>query len=124
MTANRSQVVEYPHPEGDDGGDVQLHSQLVAEVGQTRRQDRVGQESAEEDARLERAGDVGLERSEYGVERGEQRDRRVSRVDDGNRERRHQTEHDAEQRKQNRDDDYLHVGTGDGEGSGAPAMAM
>src|SRR5258708_31065774 len=107
MTANRSQVIEYPHPEGDDGGYVQRHSKLGAEVGETRRQDRVGHEPAEEDARLERAGDVGLECSKDVVERGEQGDRCVSRVDDRNRERRHQAEHDAKKRKQNRDDDYL-----------------
>ena len=72
MPPYRSQVIEDPHPESDDGGDVQLHSKLVAEVGQTRRQDRVGHEPAEENARLERAGDVGLECSKDGVERGEQ----------------------------------------------------
>ena len=75
MPPDRTQVVEDPYPESDDGGDVQLDSQLVAEVGQTRRQGRVGQEPAEEDARLEGARDVGLERAEDGVESGEQRDR-------------------------------------------------
>src|SRR6266851_2612962 len=83
-------------------------SQLVAEVGQARRQGRVRQQAAEEDARLERARDVGLERSEDGVQRREQRDRGVARVADRNRQRRHQAEQDAYEREQDRYDYYLH----------------
>src|SRR2546428_14124377 len=109
MPPDRTQVVEDPYPESDDGGDVQLDSQLVAEVGQTRRQGRVGQEPAEEDARLEGARDLGLERAEDGVESGEQRDRSGSRVDDGNRERGRQAGHGAKNGKQKRGDAYLQL---------------
>src|SRR6266481_339167 len=116
MPPYRSQVIEDPHPESDDGGDVELHSQLVAEVGQSRCQRRVREETAEENSRLERARDVGLERSEYGVERREQRDRGVTRVGDRDRQWRHQAEQHAQQREQDRDDYYLHAGTEEGDG--------
>src|SRR5260370_10554565 len=112
MPPDRSQVVEDPDAKGDDRSDVQLDSQLVAEVGQAGREGRVRQQAAEENARLERAPDVGLERSEDGVQRREQRDRGVARVDDGDRERRQQAEQHAQKREQDRDDDYLHSGTG------------
>src|SRR5216683_1222598 len=108
MPPDRSQIVEDPDTERHDRGDIKLDSQLVAEVGQARRQGRVRQQAAEEDARLERARDVGLERSEDGVQRREQRDRGVARVADRNRQRRHQAEQDAYEREQDRYDYYLH----------------
>src|SRR5216684_9201189 len=121
MPPYRTQIIENSHAERDDRGDVELHPQLVPEVGQPRRQGRIREEAAEEHSRLERARDVRLERSENGVERREQRDRRVAGIGDRDREWRHEAEQHPQEREQDRDDNYLHAGApGDGEGSGAP----
>src|SRR5260370_15619491 len=120
MPPDRPEVVEDPDAEGHDRRDVQLDAQLVAEIRQTRGKGRVRQQAAEEDAGLERARDVGLERSEDGVQRREQRDRRVTRVGDRDRQWRHQAEQHAQQREQDRDDYYLHAGTEEGDGWTAP----
>src|SRR6266851_199115 len=108
MTANGTKVVEDPDAERDDRRDVELDSELVAEVGQPGGQGRVRQQAAEENARLEGTRDVGLERAEDGVERRQQRDRRIACVGDRNRQGRHQAEQNAQQREQDRDDYYLH----------------
>src|SRR5712692_895706 len=109
MPPYRTQIIENSHAERDDRGDVELHPQLVTEVGQPRRQGRIREEAAEENARLERARDVRLERSENGVERREQRDRRVAGIGDRDREWRHEAEQHPQERKQDRDDYYLHL---------------
>src|SRR5713226_502850 len=107
MPPYRTQIIENSHAERDDRGDVELHPQLVTEVGQPRRQGRIREEAAEENARLERARDVRLERSENGVERREQRDRRVAGIGDRDREWRHEAEQHPQEREQDRDDNYL-----------------
>jgi Glycosyl transferase family 2 len=116
MPANRPQVVEDSDPERDDRRDREVHAELVAEVRQPAREQCVGDQPAEEHARLERARDVRLERAEYRVERGQQGDRRVARVGDRDRDRRKKPEDDAEDREQDRDDNYLHRFTGGGVG--------
>ena len=125
VAADGAQVVEDSDPEGHDRRDGQIHPELVAEIGQAAGERHVRDQSTEEHARLERAGDVRLERTEYRVERRQQRDRGVARVGDRDRDRRQQSEDHAEDRERDRDDDYLHgfgVGVGaalgDGEGGG------
>src|SRR5437899_9152228 len=122
MPPDRTKVIEDSHPESHYRGDRKVDPHLVPEVRQPGRQRHVGEQTAEEDARLERARDVGLESPEDRVERGQQRHRRIAGVRDWNRERREQAEHDAQKREQDRDNNYLHAGTaaGDGEGWGAP----
>jgi len=61
-----------------------------------------------------------MERSTPACRQVGQADRGVARIGDRNRERRHEPEHNTEEREQNRNDDYLHIGAGDGEGCGAP----
>src|SRR5207248_1921698 len=108
VPADGAQVVEDPDAEGHDRGNRQVDSQLVAEIGQASGQRHVGDQSAEEHARLERAGDVCLQRAEDRVERRQQGDRRVARVGDRDGDRREQPEDHAEDRKGDRDNDYLH----------------
>src|SRR5436190_907539 len=83
-------------------------AKLVTKEGQAGSKGHVGDQAAEEDARLERAGDVGLEGPEDRVERGQQRDGCVARICDGDGDRRQDPEQRAEEREQDRDDDYLH----------------
>src|SRR3989442_1628869 len=108
VPADGAQVVEDPDAEGNDRGDRQVDAQLVAEIGQASGQRHVGDQPAEEHARLERAGDVCLQRAEDRVERRQQGDRRVAGVGDRDRDRREQPQNHAEDRKGDRDDDYLH----------------
>jgi len=119
VPADRPQVVEDPHAERHDRRDRKVHAELVAEVGQPARKRHVRHQPAEEHARLEGPGDVGLEGPEDGIESGEQRNGGVPRVRDRDRDRRKKAQDDAEDREENRDNDYLHaLGVGDGAGEG------
>src|SRR5438093_2492242 len=116
VSTDRPQIVEDPHPKSDYRRDTEIDAKLVTEEGQAGSKCHVGDQAAEEDARLERAGDVGLEGPEDRVERGQQRDGCVARVCDGDGDRRQDPEQRAEEREQDRDDDYLHAGAGVGAG--------
>src|SRR5579864_3605615 len=119
MAPNRPEVVEDPHSERDYRGDRKVHAQLVAEIGQAPGQGHVREQPAEEDARLERARDVCLERTEDRVERSWQCDRGVTGIGDRDGDGRKQTEDHADDREHDRDDDYLQAlgeGVGPGEG--------
>src|SRR5206468_6173213 len=115
---DRSEIVKDSHPKSDYRRDAEIDTQLVTEERQAGGQGHVRDQAAEEDARLERAGDVGLESAEDRVERRQQRDGGVARVRDRDGDRRQDPEQRAEEREQDRDDDYLHAGAGVGAGVG------
>src|SRR5437773_1288087 len=94
VAPDRSEIVKDSHPKSDYRRDAEIDTQLVTEERQAGGQGHVRDQAAEEDARLERAGDVGLESAEDRVERRQQRDGGVARV----RERDGDRRQDPEQR--------------------------
>src|SRR5207248_1022109 len=105
VAAERGQVVEDPDAEGHDGGDREVDPELVADIGQPRRQRHVRHQAGKEDPRLVAAGDVGLEGAEDRVQRGQQRDRRVARVPERDGDRREQAQHEPYQGEDHGDQD-------------------
>src|SRR5438876_10591768 len=96
VPANHSQVVEDSHPEGDDRREIQLHPQLVAEIGEPTRHDRVDQQAGDEDLVLEIAVEPGFDRAQYRIKRGEDHHRGVARIARRDLDRRVEPEDDAE----------------------------
>src|SRR4029077_5076010 len=74
------EVVEDADAEGDDGGEVELHAKLVAQVGERAGGQRVHQQPGDEHLVFEVAIEPGLDRTEDGVERGEDHHRGVARI--------------------------------------------
>src|SRR5207253_2409665 len=96
MAPDDGEVIEDPDAEGDDRGEVELHPQLVAEIGEPTRHDRVHQQAGDEDLVLEIAVEPGFDRAQYRIKRGEDHHRGVARIARRDLDRRVEPEDDAE----------------------------
>src|SRR5215203_6359848 len=79
VTPDEGHVVEDPEPEVDEGDEVEIEAQPVADEGQQHRDDRVGEKAADEDPVVVDPVQLRADRSKDGVQRGEDRHRGVAR---------------------------------------------
>src|SRR6266568_6405618 len=105
MPPDDCQVVKDSHTEGDDRGEIQLDAELVAQVGQRTRRERVDEQPGDEDFVLEVSVQPGFDRSQHGVERGEDHDGGVARVACRDLQRRIEPQHDTDRAE---DEDRRH----------------
>src|ERR1700730_1018748 len=77
---NDRQVVEDADTEGDDGGEVELDAELVAQVGERPGGKGVDDQPGDEHLVLEVSVQPGFDRTQHRVQRGEDHDRGVARV--------------------------------------------
>src|SRR5689334_20554157 len=77
VAPDQRHVVEDPEPEADECDEVEVEAQPVADERQDHRDDRVGDEAADEDPIVIDPVELGADRPQDRVERGEDRHRRV-----------------------------------------------
>src|SRR5206468_6211360 len=79
MAPDYSDVLEDAPAEREQGNEIEVDTQPVTQERQRSREERVGIEARQEDARVEVSFELGAKGAEKRVERGEDADRRVAR---------------------------------------------
>src|SRR5436190_24278392 len=78
VASDQGHVVEDAQAEGDEGHQVEIEAEPIADEGQEDRDDGVDQEAADEDAIVVDPVELGPDCSEHRIERGEDRHGRIS----------------------------------------------
>src|SRR5437867_4147103 len=77
VASDERHVIEDPKPEGDEGHQVEVEAELIADEGQEDRDDGVDEEPADEDAIVVDPVELRTDCPEHRVERGKDRHGRI-----------------------------------------------